>query len=168
MLIEKDYRFYAAHRNEELLDKCRNLHGHRYGLRCVFEVERTGSYSTLFGDFDGRIEPFLKDRYDHSMLIHVRDPLYDTLLGHMARTGECLKLVEFSEPTSVENLAHRLFTEITQMGFRLARLEVRETDTSVVVYTREDWVADNRYFAHRRSNGQDEREVRCESDTAAD
>jgi len=33
------------------------------------------------------------------------------------------------------------------MGFRLNRLEIRETDTSVVEYTREDWVADNRRFA---------------------
>jgi 6-pyruvoyltetrahydropterin/6-carboxytetrahydropterin synthase len=168
MLIEKDYRFYAAHRNEELQDKCRNLHGHRYGIRCVFDVERTGSYSTLFGDFDAHIEPFLRQRYDHSMLIHVRDPLYDTFLGHMARTGETLKLVEFDCPTSVENLAHRLFTEITQMGFRLSRLEVRETDTSLVVYTREDWVSDNRYFAHRRISGQEEKGACCESDTAAD
>ncbi|MHB8973387.1 MAG: 6-pyruvoyl trahydropterin synthase family protein [Pirellulaceae bacterium] len=155
MLIKKDYRFYAAHRNEELHDKCRNLHGHRYGIQCVFEVERTGSYSTLFGDFDAQIEPFLREHYDHAMLINVRDPLYETLVGHMQRTGEHLRLVEFDQPTSVENLAHRLFTEITQMGFRLKRLEVRETDSSVVVYTRSDWVADNRYFANRQAVAQD-------------
>ena len=74
MLIQKDYKFYAAHRNEELHDKCRNLHGHRYGVSCFF----------------------------------------------------------------------------TPMGFQLQRLEVRETDSSVVVYTREDWVRDNRYFAHQQ------------------
>lgn len=50
MIIRKEYKFYAAHRNEELEDKCRNLHGHRYGLVCHFEVERDGSISTLFGD----------------------------------------------------------------------------------------------------------------------
>jgi 6-pyruvoyltetrahydropterin/6-carboxytetrahydropterin synthase len=149
MLIQKDYRFYAAHRNEELHDKCRNLHGHRYGVRCVFEVERTGSYSTLFGEFDARIEPFLRHHYDHGMLIHVRDPLYDTLRDHMKRTGETLKLIEFDRPTTVENLAHRLFTDIVNMGFRLERIEVRETDTSVVIYSRADWIADNRAFACR-------------------
>jgi len=144
MLIQKDYKFYAAHRNEELTDKCRNLHGHRYGIRCFFEVQRTGSYSTLFGDFDAQIEPFLKQHYDHSLLIHVHDPLYDTLRGHTERTGECFRMVEFDAPTSVENLAYRLFSEITQLGFQLQRIEVRETDSSVVVYTRDDWVADNR------------------------
>lgn len=149
MQIQKDYKFYAAHRNEELQDKCRNLHGHRYGIRCFFTVERTGSYSTLFGEFDARIEPFLKETYDHGMLINVHDPLYETLCDHMERTGESLKLKCFDRPTSVENLAHQLFTEITDMGFRLDRLEIRETDTSVVSYTRQDWVADNRAFAQQ-------------------
>jgi hypothetical protein len=59
-------------------------------------------------------------------------------------------LKEFDMPTSVENLAHRLFTEITNLGFRLNRIEIQETDTSVVVYTREDWVADSRHFARIR------------------
>ena len=76
------------------------------------------------------------------MLINVSDPLYETLLDRMRRTGEELKLKEFEVPTSVENLAYRLFTEITDLGFHLNRLEVRETDTSVVAYAREDLVAD--------------------------
>ncbi len=151
MIIRKEYKFYAAHRNEELHDKCRNLHGHRYGITCFFEVERTGSLTTLFAEFDSKIEPHLKTEYDHGMMIHVNDPLYGTLLAHMQRTGETLKLKRFSQPTTVENLAHQLFTEITEMGFRLNCLEVRETDTSVVSYTREDWVNDNRYFANRQA-----------------
>lgn len=147
MIIQKDYKFYAAHRNETLPDKCSNLHGHRYGVRCFFEVEREGDISTLFGDFDAKVEPWLKSEYDHGMLINVNDPLYATLVDHMKRTGEDLRLKEFDGPTSVENLSWMLFTEITDMGFRLNRLEVRETDTSVVIYTREDWIADNRRFA---------------------
>ena len=144
MIIQKDYKFYAAHRNEELEDKCRNLHGHRYGLRCFFDVERRGAISTLFGDFDNKVTPLLKFEYDHAMLINVHDPLYETLMDHNRRTGESLRLKTFEAPTSVENLAHKLFTEITDLGFRLSKIEIRETDTSVLTYTREDWVADNR------------------------
>ncbi len=91
MIIEKEYKFYAAHRNEELDDKCRNLHGHRYGLRCHFEVERHGSISTLFGDFDAKVEPLLKSQYDHAMLINIHDPLYETLCEHSRRTGETFR-----------------------------------------------------------------------------
>ncbi len=147
MIIRKDYKFYAAHRNEELADKCRNLHGHRYGISCFFEVQRKGAVSTLFGDFDDVIEPFLKEEYDHGLLINVNDPLYETLAHHTQRTGECLKMKRFEGPTSVENLACKLFTEITDFGFRLDRLEIRETDTSVVIYTHDDWVRDEKRLA---------------------
>jgi 6-pyruvoyltetrahydropterin/6-carboxytetrahydropterin synthase len=152
MIIQKHYKFYAAHRNETLQDKCRNLHGHRYGVRCHFEVERDGNISTLFGDFDTRIEPWLKEFYDHSMLINMHDPLYESLQQHMVRTGETLRLKVMDGPSSVENLCHLLFSEITQMGFRLALLEVQETDTSIISYTREDWISDNRHFARRKSH----------------
>ena len=147
MIIVKDYKFYAAHRNEELDDKCRNIHGHRYGLRCHFRVQRTCSYSTLFATFDDKIEPHLKEHYDHGMLIHVNDPLYATLQDHMQRTGETFKLKRFSGPTSVENLACMLFGEITEMGFELDQIEIRETDTSVVVYTEADWLRDREQHA---------------------
>ena len=78
------------------------------------------------------------------MLINVEDTLYETLVEHMNRTGENLRLRKFNEPTTVENLAFHLFSEITEMGFRLEKIEVRETDSSVVSYTREDWIIDNR------------------------
>ena len=147
MIIKKVYKFYAAHRNEELQDKCRNLHGHRYGITCFFEVERTGSITTLFGDFDSKVEPLLKSQYDHAMLINVNDPLYQTLLDHTKRTGETFRLKTFDVPTSLENLAHRIFSEITDQGFRLQKIEIRETDTSELTYTRQDWIDDNRHFA---------------------
>jgi 6-pyruvoyltetrahydropterin/6-carboxytetrahydropterin synthase len=146
MIIQKEYKFYAAHRNETLRDKCSNIHGHRYGLRIHFEVERDGAISTLFGDFDSKIEPYLKQNFDHGMLINQHDPLYETLLDHSARTGEHFRLKVFHGPTSVENLAWILFSEITEMGFSLDRIEVQETDTSTIIYTREDWVSDNRHF----------------------
>jgi hypothetical protein len=38
------------------------------------------------------------------------------------------------------------------MGLRLSRLEVQETDTSVVVHTREDRTADSRVFGPKQYN----------------
>jgi 6-pyruvoyltetrahydropterin/6-carboxytetrahydropterin synthase len=147
MIIQKQYRFYAAHRNEELSDKCSNLHGHRYGLTCFFEVQRSGHLTVLFADFDAIVEPLLRDEYDHGMLIHRNDSLYETLRDHMERTGETLRLKVLDFPTTVENLCFQLFSEITARGLRLNRLELRETDTSVVEYTRQDWIDDERRFA---------------------
>lgn len=144
MLIEKEYKFYAAHRNETLTDKCRNLHGHRYGVKCVFRVTRQGSLTTLFADFDDLIEPLLKRDYDHGMLIHEGDPLLPYLQQYMNETGDALKLKVLDAPSSVENLAYTLFTEIIALGCDLERLEIKETDSSVVVYQRSDWEADQR------------------------
>ena len=146
MIIRKEYKFYAAHRNEDLHDKCRNIHGHRYGIICSFKVERNGSISTLFSDFDAKIEPYLKSYYDHAMLINVNDPLYLTLCDHMKRTGEDFRFKKFDEPTSVENLSWHLFSEITAMGFILVQLEVKETDSSVFVYSKQDWLNDKLTF----------------------
>ena len=103
-----------------------------------------GSISTLFGEFDDKIEPFLKREYDHAMLINIHDSLYEALFDYRERTGDSLKLKRFEAPTSVENLAHQLFSEISAMGFKLDRLEVQETDTSTVIYTRRDWLEYNR------------------------
>ena len=74
------------------------------------------------------------------MLIHVHDPLYKTLLRHQQETGECFKLKTFDAPTSVENLAQMLFTEIRNFGFDLQLIEIQETDSSIVAYTYDDWV----------------------------
>ncbi len=84
------------------------------------------------------------------MLINMNDPLYETMQQHMLRTGEALRLKVMNGLTSVENVPHLLFTEIIQTGFTLARSDVHETDASVISYTREDWIADNRHFARRR------------------
>ena len=97
------------------------------------------------------MEPWLKEYYDHGMLININDPLHESLKDHCRRTGESFKMKLFNGPTSVENLAWMLFSEITEMGFCLSHIEVRETDTSVISYTREDWIRDNRYFASVRS-----------------
>jgi 6-pyruvoyltetrahydropterin/6-carboxytetrahydropterin synthase len=81
------------------------------------------------------------------MLIHHQDSLYETLQMHTARTGEVLRLKVLDFPSTVENLCFQLFSEITALGFRLNRIELRETDTSVIEYSREDWIEDDRRFS---------------------
>ena len=139
MIIAKEFKFYAAHRNEEIGGKCANLHGHRYGIICKFEVKRVNSVSTPFAEFDDRIGRLIAEQYDHGMLIHRGDPLFETLKRYEQEHGEKLKMKILDGPTSVENLAHTLFTEISALGFHLVNLEVKETDTSVVEYAFEDW-----------------------------
>ena len=62
----------------------------------------------------------------------------------MDETGDVLKLKVLDAPTSVENLGYTLFTEIIALGLDLERIEIKETDSSIVVYGRADWEADQR------------------------
>ena len=65
MKIKKEYKFYASHRNQELVGtKCERPHGHDYKVFLVFDVKRKGNISTLFDDFDKVIEPMFKNEFD--------------------------------------------------------------------------------------------------------
>ena len=110
----------------------------------------TGISVPCLANLTAGLSPYLKENFDHGMLINRHDPLYKTLLDHCERTGENFRLKVLDGPTSVENLAWVMFTEITDMGFRLDRIEIQETDTSTIIYTRDDWVKDNRHFAAAR------------------
>ena len=158
MKIIKEYHFYAAHRNQHLTDcrdqKCWNLHGHRYGLKVHFRVQRAvedaSGVSTLFGDFDSKVEPFLKDAFDHGLLMDKNDPLSSPLTKFKREddSGEWhgLKIKWFDYATSVENIAFVLFDAITDMGFYIESLELKETDSSTLIYDRTDFLADKKVY----------------------
>lgn len=135
MLIKKQYKFYAAHRNQFLQDKCKNIHGHTYRVWFHFDVtaQAGNDVTTLFGDFDAKIEPLIKE-LDHSMLMHVDDPL----VKHLQSMHE-LKFFWMNRPTSVENLCRVLFGVVLQMFANLVAVEVQETDSSTVIFERSDY-----------------------------
>jgi len=141
MQIKKEYKFYAGHRNQMLNDKCARPHGHDYRLFVVFSVYRKDNeaVTTLFDTFDSKIEPWLKENIDHRFLIDENDPLlkaFDTF-EHETGTSLGVKVLPFA--TSVENVCHYLFHEIQLMGFHVDRIELQETRTSTIIYTKEDW-----------------------------
>ena len=144
MQIRKTFHFHTAHRNEKLQDKCFNLHGHTYHVTCVFNVERdlvSPDISTLFSDFD-RVEDWVKINWDHGMFIHERDPLLRFLLALDAEQEVPQKRYMMKRPTSVENICYELFGVVLEMGFKLDQLNIQETPSSTVIYTRADYDAD--------------------------
>jgi len=142
MQFKKEYKFYAGHRNQDLKDRCHRPHGHDYKVFCFFNVVRDGNISTLFGDFDSKIEPYLKDNFDHRFLLDVNDPLKKYFDQYQQDTGMDLGCKELPFPTSVENVCFYLFHTIKQMGFDLERIELQETRTSTIIYTIADFTAD--------------------------
>lgn len=138
MLLTRKYHFYAAHRNQELCDKCRNIHGHQYEIRVEFDLEKKSSITTLFSELDAKVKPII-DEYDHGMLIDRNDPLYKHLLAF----EESFKFVVFEGPTSVENLVEKLYRDIrARTGLNVFAVEVDETKSSTLRFSTEDVLRD--------------------------
>lgn len=146
MLIKKYYKFYAGHRNQDLKDKCSRPHGHFYQLSVFFEVKRTGSISTLFNDFDSVIEPFLKNEIDHRFFLDKNDTLFQTFEDHKKNFSEDLGAIILPFPSSVENVSFFLFDKFTQeFKFNIDRVELQETSSSTLIYTKQDYQEDLEY-----------------------
>lgn len=127
--VKKKYKFYAAHRNYLLNDKCARIHGHRYEITACIE----GEYNTktqvtiLFADIDKLIEPIIQE-HDHWLLMDKRDPYYQLFIDN----GVLFK--EMPCATSAENLAQYFFERISETGLPITELQLRETDSAVVTY----------------------------------
>jgi len=130
MTITKHFKFYAAHRNEEIGGKCAAIHGHRYGITVTVAEARQGSITILFEDIEKRVKPLL-DQLDHSLLLHTSDPARDALLS----SGACCRVYEVPFPTSAENMAEHLLAELRATGLNVVELTLQETDTSIVTVT---------------------------------
>lgn len=127
MKITKLFRFYAAHRNEEIGGRCASIHGHRYGLSVTVEEPRNGSVTMLFEEIENRVAPLLS-RLDHSLLLHDGDPAREKLLA----SGACERVYEVPFHTSAENMAEHILLQLRGSGLNVVELSLQETDSSIV------------------------------------
>ena len=134
MIISKKYHFYAGHRNENLKDKCSNLHGHTYYIIMDFDLDynKDTGITMLFSDIDLIVEPIIK-QLDHSLLINKKDPLLKYLHLFMSEENTDLKLSVLNNLTSAENLAEYIF-KLVEKNLPIKKLTLQETTTSSVIY----------------------------------
>jgi 6-pyruvoyltetrahydropterin/6-carboxytetrahydropterin synthase len=129
MLIERRYRFYAAHRNVGLGGKCSRLHGHRYGIEVVLKVERgPHGVGIKFEDIDAKLAPVFES-FDHRALLHDKDEL-----AHKGIDGA----IVFPFEPSTERLAAYLLQLCRFAIPEVVSLSVTETDSATVTATEED------------------------------
>ena len=134
MIISKKYHFYAGHRNENLKDKCSNLHGHTYYIIMDFDLDynKDTGITILFSDIDLIVEPIIK-QLDHSLFINKTDPLLKYLHLFMSEENTDLKLSVLNNLTSAENLAEYIF-KLVEKNLPIKKLTLQETTTSSVIY----------------------------------
>tara|TARA_Y100001973_G_C5130848_1_gene297697 strand:- start:34 stop:462 length:429 start_codon:yes stop_codon:yes gene_type:complete len=135
MNISKDFHFYAAHRNQVLDDKCRNLHGHQYRVRftMTYQESTANSITMLFRDIDERLEPVIES-LDHSTLLDTADPAKEALI----ESGACDKVVSLPFPTSAENLAAYLLIRAREVIPNTSAVELHETNSTTITMKQED------------------------------
>jgi len=135
MIINKKYHFYAGHRNENLDDKCFNLHGHTYYVTMDFDFtgfsQATG-ITMLFSDIDSVVDPII-EKLDHSLLIHEKDPLLKYLMLYTKEEKRSLKLSIFNKATSAENMAEYIFHLVAEI-LPITKISLQETTSSTVIY----------------------------------
>lgn len=134
-IIDRAYRFYASHRNPLMNNKCSNLHGHRYGVvvSLKFEKLKPAGEGLLFSEIDKVVEPIIKN-LDHAHLSWDEDPLLRYLRAYEEDTGTFLNIVVFPHQTTAELIAKHLFERIKSRGLPIVRVQLKETDSSEVIY----------------------------------
>lgn len=128
MIIKRRFRFYAAHRNHMLQDKCARLHGHRYGVEVHLQVQPgSAAVGVLFAEIDAAIAPVFEE-LDHRTLAWRQDAV-------ACAVPECVVL---PCPTSAECLAALLLQRCHERLPQVVALELQETDSATVVAQLED------------------------------
>jgi len=89
--ITKNFKFEAAHRLFTMPSEhpCSNLHGHSYVVKVSIWVEDMKQMSNLNMVIDfGKLKVFQKqldEFFDHSLILHEDDPLYDIIKPHVCK-----------------------------------------------------------------------------------
>jgi 6-pyruvoyltetrahydropterin/6-carboxytetrahydropterin synthase len=129
-----------AHRLQDFVGPCRNLHGHNWVIDAYCgidpdEVNNKDGYVVEFGKLRKSIKD-ATDFFDHSTILETGD----FLLSHL-RFDKC-KVWEVNVPPTTEHIASLLFEAISDMlhaeyegRIRLNYIEVHETPNNCVVAT---------------------------------
>ncbi|MCO6432290.1 MAG: 6-carboxytetrahydropterin synthase QueD [Deltaproteobacteria bacterium] len=139
-LITRRIEIDMGHRVPNHKSKCRNLHGHRYGIEVGVKgpVQSASNSSDEgmvmdFGDLKDILRREIDAKYDHGFMMYEGDPLADTF---KQLTGQKIIYVPFI-PTA-ENFARFLYesldAEIAALGLSLAFVKIWETPNSVAYY----------------------------------
>lgn len=131
--VTKEFKFDAAHRLNNYVGKCKNIHGHTYKVALVLQGIHLDKRGILcdFGTLKKKFGSYLDDKLDHATLVNNKDqPLIDFL------NQEGAKHFIISGNTTAENIAAKLYGCATNIfegsSWSIISLSVWETATSRV------------------------------------
>jgi 6-pyruvoyltetrahydropterin/6-carboxytetrahydropterin synthase len=129
--VTRDIGFSYGHRLLNYPGKCRHLHGHNGIARIVLEARALDSRGMLldFSDIKARVQMWVDETLDHTMILCRADPLLPVLLDRQERV-----FVMDENPTA-ENIARLIFEHARDAGLPVAEVILWETDNCSASYS---------------------------------
>ncbi len=129
-LVTKVVRFCYGHRLMNHAGRCRHLHGH--SVRAAVSVSAAGLDSQGmvcdFADLKAVVAGFVRERFDHNLLLHEDDPLIPLLRD----AGE--RFLALPDHPTAEVLARLIFEHVQSQGYEVEEVVLWETDSSCAHY----------------------------------
>nr|DAT60546.1 MAG TPA: 6-pyruvoyl tetrahydropterin synthase [Caudoviricetes sp.] len=141
MVLNKEFKFDAAHLLPNHKGQCKNLHGHTYKLiiSCAGEKITTGTSKDMiidFGDLKKIVEEIIISKFDHSFMYSDDSEVENDIVKILKKYG--LKVINIGCRTTAENIAAYIYNnlkkELMQTNIRLTKVTLFETETSFVEY----------------------------------
>lgn len=125
----RSIRFCYGHRIQGHAGGCKHLHGHnaRVEVSCAGPLDDLGMVVD-FAEIRRVVEAWIRDNWDHRMLLRADDPMLPVLQEH----GEPVFAMDV-DPTA-ENMAARLFAVARAGGLPVSCVRFWETPSNMAAY----------------------------------
>jgi 6-pyruvoyltetrahydropterin/6-carboxytetrahydropterin synthase len=146
MKITKSFAFDAAHRLLGHEGKCRFIHGHRYTAKITLEGSRLDGLGRLidFGEVTNTIGRWINGNWDHNILLHPSDPLFDATSNPIHGTDIFADQIPYTMPRKInptaEAMAQVMYAESQRLlagvcpTVSVLSVEIFETPTASATY----------------------------------
>jgi 6-pyruvoyltetrahydropterin/6-carboxytetrahydropterin synthase len=132
--VTREIEFCYGHRLLNYDGKCRHLHGHNGRAVITLEGARLDDRGMLidFGEIKQKIQRWIDENLDHTMLLSAADPLLPVLRDR----GERVYIMD-GNPTA-ENIARLIFNKAEQSGLPVVEVVLWETANCFATYSGDD------------------------------
>lgn len=128
--VTKEVRFCYGHRLINHPGKCRHLHGHSVKVAVTVTAAHLDSRGMVcdFGDLKQVVADFVRERLDHTLLLHEADPLVPLLRDAKER------FLTLAEHPTTEVLARLIYDHVKAQGYPVEEVTLWETDEAYARY----------------------------------
>lgn len=128
--VTKEVRFCYGHRLLNHPGRCRYVHGHSVKVAVTVTTGHLDARGMVcdFSELKAVVADFVKQRLDHTLLLHEADPLVPLLQA----AGE--HFLTLPEHPTAEVLARLIFDHVKAKGYPVCEVVLWETDDACARY----------------------------------